>query len=162
MSRAGACRFCGTAVIAALSLVSVAAAQDLRGYELGLAGVATWSSSTFAGGGLTGALRTGGRTRVVLGLFPGRHSGEFAGRGELSVQYLLTPDRMRGWSFYGLAGLAGVTGPRGGGDLMLGLGIESAPASRSGWMLEGGVGGGARILVGWRRRWLARPRPGMR
>jgi hypothetical protein len=162
VSRAGIWRSCGAAAIVVLSLPSVGVAQDPRGYEVGLAGLATLSGTSFAGGGLTAAIRSGGRTRVVFSAFPGSHGDEFAGRAELSVQYLLTPGRMQGWSFYGSGGIAGVTGPRSNGFVMLGLGVESAPGNRSGWILEGGVGGGARISIGWRRRWLTRPPAGVR
>ena len=151
-------RATGYATILLLTFVSAAVAQDPHGYELGVQGVATISDASFVGGGLVGGMRTGGRTRIVFSVLSGRRDGNLAGRGELSFQYLLDPGRTRGWAFYGFGGIAGVAGPRSSGFLVLGLGVESAPGNRSGWILEGGVGGGARLSLGWRHRWLARPR----
>lgn len=156
-------RCLAAAVLAGILIASGAGAQvSPSGYEVGIDGIATWSHTTFVGGGLTGLVRAGGRTRLALGLFPGARAGSFAGRGELALHYLLAPGRQSGWSFYGYGGLAGVTagGGRRGAFLLLGLGLESAPGRPSGLTFEAGVGGGARLLVGWRLRRLRWPRPG--
>jgi hypothetical protein len=47
-----------------------------------------------------------------------------------------------------------VGGPVERGYLVLTLGLEASPGGRTGWFLEAGVGGGARIAAGWRRRWF--------
>ena len=42
-------------------------------------------------------------------------------------------------------------------ECVLGLGIETRPGARVGLALEAGIGGGVRVAVGLRRRWLHRP-----
>jgi hypothetical protein len=131
-------------------------AQLPTGHEIGAQALATFAAPSFAGGGLSYGLRLGGRPRLVGLVAAGGRDGSLAGRGELAVQYLLAPDRRRGVGFYGVGGIGGVTGPGSSGYLVVGLGVESAPGGRSGWMLEAGVGGGLRLSVGWRHRWLHR------
>jgi hypothetical protein len=41
---------------------------------------------------------------------------------------------------------------------VLGLGLEHAPGAASGWSIEAGVGGGARLSVGWRVRRFREPK----
>jgi len=134
-------------------------AQLPTGHEIGVQALATFAAPSFAGGGLSYGVRPGGRPRLVGLVSAGARDGSLAGRGELVVQYLLAPDRRRGVGFYGVGGIGGVTGPGSSGYLVVGLGVESAPGGRSGWMLEGGVGGGVRLSVGWRHRWLHRSAP---
>lgn len=133
-------------------------AQGERGFEAGLQGLAVLQDPEWLGGGGYLAWRPGGKARVALTINGGSVDRRFSGRGELLVHFLLSPERSRGVGLYGLGGVAGVTGPFDQGYLVLGLGLESAPARRSGWAIEGGVGGGARLSVGWRIRWLARPK----
>jgi hypothetical protein len=132
-----------------------ALAQEPRGFEAGLQGITTLAEPRLAGGGLTGAWRPGGRMRLVVGALPGVTGRRFAFRGELGAHFLLNPTLVRGLGFYGMGGIAGVAARRSAGYLMLGVGAETSPAGRSGWMVELGVGGGGRIAVGWRRRWLS-------
>ena len=53
---------------------------------------------------------------------------------------------------YLAGGIAGVGGPEDEGYLVLAIGIEHRPGARSGWFVEGGVGGGARVAAGYRWR----------
>jgi hypothetical protein len=39
---------------------------------------------------------------------------------------------------------------------VLAAGIEGRPGAASGWFLEAGVGGGARLSAGYRWRWFPR------
>ena len=41
---------------------------------------------------------------------------------------------------------------------MVTLGLEERPAARAGWFVEAGVGGGARLALGY--RWRRMPRAG--
>jgi hypothetical protein len=133
-------------------------AQEPRGTELGVIGMVALSEPAFVGGGLQLAVRPGGRARIAVSGLPGAIERRFALRGEVLAQFLLNPAAMRGVGVYGLAGIAGVTGPNERAYLVAGIGLEANPGGRSGWLAEAGIGGGARLVVGWRRRWFARPR----
>ncbi len=139
--------------------VSRGAAQEPTGLEAGVVGIATLADRDFAGGGFSIGVRPGGGARVLLSLVAGAERRQFAARGELVGHLLLAPRRRDGLGVYGLAGVAGVVGANDAGVLVLGLGVEAAPAGRSGWYLEAGVGGGVRIAAGWRWRWLSLPTP---
>lgn len=129
------------------------AAQTARGFEVGVASALLLAEPEFVGGGALVALRPGGRLRLQIAALAGEASG-LAGRAELSGQFLLTPNAMRGVGVYGLAGIAGTAGRTDAGYLLLGLGAEAAPGGRHGWWVEAGAGGGARIALGWRWRSL--------
>lgn len=148
------------AVAVALALAGWPAAlhaQAVRGYEGGLQGLALFEDPAWLGGAMYGAWRPAGGARLALTIGAGSSDGRLSGRGELLAQFLLSPGRRSGVGFYGLGGVAGVTGPRDQGYLVVGLGLEWAPGGGSGWAIEAGVGGGARVAVGWRWRRLVRP-----
>jgi hypothetical protein len=132
-------------------------AQEPRGTELGGIGMVALSDPVFLGGGLQVAVRPGGKARIVVTALPGAIDRRFALRGEVIAEFLLNPATVQGIGLYGLAGIAGVTGSRERAYLVAGIGAEKSPGGRSGWVVEAGVGGGARLAVGWRWRWLARP-----
>ena len=139
---------------AALLLVAPPlAAQQVR--EIGLQTTATASDPALLIGGVYAALRTSLRTRVSVAAGAGASGGDAAWRGELLAHFLLNPDRQRGAALYGAGGLAVVGGPVDQGYLVLALGLEARPGGRSGWFLEGGVGGGVRLAAGY--RWRNRP-----
>jgi hypothetical protein len=138
------------AVPLGLLAASPATAQAPRGAEFGLAGTLLLAEPGFAGGGALVALRDG-RLRLQFTVLTG-DAGGWAGRAELAGHYLVTPARVGGVGLYGLAGLALDAGPREAGYLLLGLGLEESPGGRHGWWVEAGVGGGARIAIGWRWR----------
>lgn len=129
-------------------------AQEPHGVEAGIEASTALASPAFTGGGVSLGLRPGGATRLVLTLLPGIQRSRVAGRGEFLGQLMLAPGKTHGVGFYGLAGIAGQVGRRDSGWLVLGLGMERAPAAKSGWHIEAGIGGGMRIAVGWRWRWL--------
>jgi hypothetical protein len=141
---------------ALLLAASPLAAQQVR--EIGLQATATASDPALVVGGISAALRTSRRTRVSVAAGLGASGGDVAWRGELLAHFLLNPDRHGGAGLYGAGGLAVVGGPVDEGYLVLALGIEGGPGGRSGWFAEGGVGGGARLAVGY--RWRKRP-PGL-
>jgi len=128
------------------------AAQQVT--EFGVMGIATASDPALVVGGGYGAIRTSQRTRISAGLGAGVSDGRAAWRGELLAHFLLNPTRRRGVGIYGAGGVAAVGGPVDQGYLVLTLGLEARPGERSGWFVEAGVGGGARLAVGVRwRRW---------
>ncbi len=131
--------------------------QEPQGFEVGVLGVGALATPNFFGAGLTGAVRPGGRLRLSLSALPGSQADRFALRGEATGHFMLNPARRHGLGFYGVGGVAALLGPRDAGYVVLGLGLETAPAGRSGLIVEAGVGGGVRIAVGWRRRWLRIP-----
>ena len=129
--------------------------------ELGVLGIATASDPALAGAGVYAAVRTSLRTRVSAAATVGASAGAAAFRGELVGHFLLNPTRRSGVGAYGAGGLAVVAGPVDQGYLVLALGLEARPGAPSGWFVVGGVGGGARLAVGWRWRrlppgWLGR------
>ncbi len=128
----------------------VAVAQ--RGYELGVTGIVLASDPALAVAGGYVALRTSRRTRVSATVGAGASGGEAAWRGELLAHFLLSPLRRQGAGLYGAGGIAVVGGPVEQGYVVLTLGLEGAPGGRSGWFAEAGVGGGARLAVGYRWR----------
>jgi len=74
--------------------------------------------------------------------------------GELLVHFLLNPTRRTGAGVYGAGGVAVVGGPVDQGYVVVTLGVESRPGAPSGWFVEAGVGGGARLAMGYRWRRL--------
>lgn len=137
-------------------LAGSALAQQGRGFEAGVQALLLTQAPVWAGGAVAAAWRPGGGARFSLSLGLGSAHDEVSGRGEALAHFLLSPRRRSGLGPYGFAGVAGVTGSRSEGYLVLGLGVERAPGGGSGWFLEGGVGGGGRIAVGWRWRRLGR------
>jgi hypothetical protein len=138
-------------VLAALpGAPSGAAAQQVR--ELGVTGIATASDPGLVVGGMFAGLRTSRRTRVSAAAGIGASDGEVAWRGELLAHFLLSPARRRGAGLYGAGGVAVVGGPVEQAYLVLTLGLEGRPGAPSGWFVEAGVGGGARLAAGFRWR----------
>ncbi|MFL5513123.1 MAG: hypothetical protein ACJ8DJ_15965 [Gemmatimonadales bacterium] len=137
-------------VAAAIVVAPPAAAQRVT--ELGLQATGTFSEPALAVAGATGAVRLSERGRLALMLGVGGSDGDFAWRGEAAGHFLLSPRRRQGVAAYGGGGVAVVGGPVERGYLLLTLGLESAPGSRSGWFAEAGVGGGVRLAAGWRWR----------
>lgn len=132
-------------------------AQEPRGVEAGAQGLLLVGRRDFAGGGATLGWRPGGGVRLQLAALGGDRAG-LAARGELVGHLLLEPARVGGVGLYAIGGVAGTFAARARGDLVLGLGLETRPGGRLGLAVEAGVGGGVRLAVGLRRRWLHGPR----
>ena len=129
--------------------------QAQKGIEGGIHAVATFADFDFAGGGLHLGLRPGGRTRFTLTASPGVIEDDFAFRAEGTAQFMLNPGS-QGHGWYAGAGVAGLAGPADELYLLLVLGLETSPGGGSGWVVETGIGGGVRVLLGYRWRRLRR------
>jgi hypothetical protein len=140
------------AVVSAGALLggSPASAQSVP--ELGVVVMATASDPALVAAGAYGGLRTSLRTRVSAAALAGVSGREAALRGELLVHFLLNPTRRAGAGVYGAGGVAVVSGPVDQGYVVLTLGVEGRPGGPSGWFVEAGVGGGARLAMGYRWR----------
>lgn len=149
------CRVGRLVFLACLTGVLPREAAAQHGWELGVQAIGTFADFDFAGGGIWGGWRPGGGTRIGVSLMPGAIDGEFTGRGELTAQFLLNPASPRRGLYAG-GGLAGLAGAKDEGYLLLLLGYESKPGGKSGWVIEGGIGGGVRVLLGYRWRRLRR------
>ena len=150
--RSAALRALAALLAAAMSGGAPVAAQQVT--EFGVMGIATASDPALVVAGGYGAIRTSRRTRISAGLGAGVSDGRATWRGELLAHFLLNPTRRWGVGVYGAGGVAAVGGPVDQGYLVLTLGLEARPGGRSGWFVEAGVGGGARLAAGvrWRRR----------
>jgi hypothetical protein len=145
------------ALIGAICGVTPAAAQ--HGREIGVQAIATASEPAIVVAGAYGAIRSSARTRVSVAAGVGTSDGDFAAREEVLGHFLLSPGQPRGAGFYLAGGLAAVQGPVSRGYLVLTAGLEERPAAGSGWSAEVGVGGGVRVALGYRWRWLRHPVP---
>jgi hypothetical protein len=142
------------ALAVAALLLAPAPAAGQRARELGVNAVFTAQDAELFAGGLHGAIRTTRRTRLALTAAAGSAGGEFVARGELLGHFLLSP-ASEGVGVYGGGGIAGIAGAGEEGFIVLLIGLEGAPGGRSGWYLEGGIGGGARVAAGYRWRWFS-------
>jgi hypothetical protein len=138
------------AVVASVAAAPPAVAQRVT--ELGVQATVTLADPALVVAGPAGAVRLSERGRLALAAGVGTSDGLFAWRAEALGHFLLAPRRRSGIGAYAGAGVAAVGGPVDRGYLVLALGLERAPGGRSGWWVEGGVGGGVRLAVGWRRR----------
>lgn len=144
---------------AALALLARAGdAQGPRATELSAGAVAALASRPFAGAGL-GIARRSGQLRPALTAAGGSWDGRAALRVELTAQYLVNPGATSGATLYAAFGVAAQVADATHGRAYLGawLGLESAGRS-GGVYAELGVGGGVRLAMGVKRRWLARRR----
>ncbi len=140
------------------ALTGVAPVAAQQGREIGIQAIATASDPSLAVAGLYAGLRSSARTRLSLALGAGPTGGELGWRGEILGHFLLNPTQREGPGFYLAGGVAAVEGPVARGYLVLTLGVEARPAAASGWVVEVGVGGGARLALGYRWRWLQNER----
>lgn len=135
-------------------LAAPLAAQQQAVRELGVETVAAWADPAIYTVGLTASIRPASRTRVALFAGGGVSDGAGVARAELLGHFLLNP-RSTHAAFYGGGGIAGVFGSGyADGYLVLLVGVEGSPGGRGGWFAEAGVGGGARLAVGYRWREL--------
>jgi hypothetical protein len=140
------------AVVLAGALLAGSRASAQSVPERGVVAMATASDPALVAAGAYGGLRTSLRTRVSAAGLAGVSGREAAWRGELLVHFLLNPTRRAGAGVYGAGGVAVVGGPVNQGYVVLTLGVEGRPGAPSGWFVEAGVGGGARLAMGYRWR----------
>jgi hypothetical protein len=145
-------------LLAAGTAVSVNPADAQQIGEIGIQGTVTSSDPVLVVAGPYGALRTSDRTRISAFLGGGASDDDFAWRAEALGHFLLSPDRRRGWGPYVAGGIAAVGGPVHRGYIVLTLGVEESPGGSSGWVAEVGIGGGARVGLGYRWRRRASPK----
>lgn len=108
------------------------------------------------------AVRSIGGTRLAVSAGAGFRDDRWSGRGEMAVEYVLTPRSARRASVYLGGGLAGVVGGGKGGYLMAYVGLERSPGLGSGWAIEAGLGGGVRLRAAYHWRHFPkgwRPQP---
>jgi hypothetical protein len=149
-------RWVSTAVsLLAILALGSGSVRAQKGGEGGIHAAATFADFDFAGAGIHLGLRPGGRTRFALTATGGSIDGDFALRGEGTAQFMLNP-ASRSAGFYAGGGIAGLTGPVDEGYLLLVLGLETSPGGGPGWVVEAGIGGGVRVLLGYRWRRLRR------
>ncbi len=145
-------------LLPALAFAAPARAQSLS--ELQLWGTVVASKPAFYGAGFGLGWRDEQRDRFAPAVaFGGFGDGRFGVRADLSYQFLLDPVKRVGSAVYGGGGLTAVV--RGGRVVpyvLLVLGIENAPGGSGGSFLEIGVGGGARVAIGY--RWRKHNAPG--
>ena len=144
---------------AVVLLLGAAGAPPLAGQqrhvrELGVQATVLATDPAMVLGGVYGAIRTSGRTRLALTASAGAIDGAAAWRGELLAHFLLNPRTTRKAEIYGGGGVAAAgSGGTECGYVVILLGIESKPGAGNGWFLEAGLGGGFRGAGGWRWRW---------
>ncbi len=140
--------------VAILALASVAP-SPVRAQRppssVGIQATLVGSDPAFEGVGGTVVKALDRQLRLTAGATVGRAGSETRGRGELALEYLFDP-ATRGWSPRLAGGVAGVSGPRGGGYVLLEVGLEQRPRDRTGWRIDLGVGGGVRVAASftWR------------
>lgn len=138
------------ACLAVGSLSRPAAAQGVT--EVGAQAMLTTAHPTALFAGPTLARRVGRRDRLAFGLGLGGAEGQVAGRGEAMWQFLLAPEAESRPGVYLGAGLAASVAPAWRGWVVATVGVDWSPGGRSGWMTEVGVGGGVRVVMGYRWR----------
>jgi hypothetical protein len=141
--------------LAALLLLTAPPLVAQQAKELGVQAIGTASDPALGVAGLYAAIRASTRTRVSASAGAGISRSDVAWRGELLLHLLLSPTRRRGVGLYAAGGVAAVGGPVERGYIVLTLGAEQEPGRRSGWFVEAGIGGGARLAAGYRWRWTS-------
>jgi hypothetical protein len=137
-----------------LALASLPPALAAQGREAGASVFTTTARASTAGLLAHVGWRPGGSApRMVAALGAGVADGEVVGRGEVVAHLVLPQVPGADVAFYLGGGMAGVTGPEEAGCLVALVGVETDPGGADGFALEVGVGGGARVSAGWRRRW---------
>jgi len=122
--------------------------------------VAVASKPGFYGAGFGLGWRDAERDRVAPAVaFGAFGDGKFGARADLSYQFLLDPAKRSGAALYGGGGLSvAVRQGRVVPYVLLVLGVENAPGGGGGSFVEIGVGGGARVAIGY--RWRKHNAPG--
>ncbi|MEO8449361.1 MAG: hypothetical protein ABI647_06205 [Gemmatimonadota bacterium] len=127
-------------------------AAQLPRRELGPVAMVVASEPVFAGLGVSGAFRLANEVRAVGTATMGGAGSHVVARGDAELQVVLDPFGKGKARLFAGAGLSGVTGPDGGGFLLVSAGLETAPRARRGWSVELGIAGGARLAIAYRFR----------
>lgn len=139
-------------LVAALAVLPARAAGQVR-QELGVQVIGTTAEPATAVLGPAGAWRVGRRDRLALSAgLGGTRDGRLAGRGELLWHFMLNPAATRKPALYAAGGLGASVADRTRGWVVLAAGLDWSPGGRSGWMAELGIGGGLRLVAGYRWR----------
>jgi len=149
-------RASGATAFALLCAAAPCRAQRIAEWQV--AGMAVASKPFFCGADLGYASRGADRMRIAGAVATGVFGDDqFGARADLTLQFLLDPRNRTGSGVYGGGGLTVAVEPgRVSPYLLLVLGWEHAPGGGGGTFVEIGVGGGARIAVGYRwRKWIA-------
>jgi hypothetical protein len=141
-------------VLVAMVLLTASPLAAQQGKEFGLQAIGAASDPVLGVAAVYGAIRTSSQTRVSASAGAGVSRGEAAWRGELLVHLQVNPGARRGLGVYAAGGVAAVGGPVERGYIVLTLGMEQHPGLPTGWFVEAGIGGGARLALGYRWRWL--------
>ena len=145
---------------AALLVVLAPAATGQKAMEYQFQGVGAIADQDFYGGGLGIAWRSDGRMRVGGYANVGSFDRELAFRPEVTASFHLNPFKRGGLAPYVGGGVALVLTADESREFLVGtIGLEWSPGARRGWFLEAGIGGGARVSLGYqiRRRLSRRP-----
>jgi hypothetical protein len=131
-------------------LLSVCGRAAGQGPEVGLQVTGVTGRPAALVGGPVVRFRLGHRDRISLQVGAGVSEHSLAGRGEVLWQFLLAPSARHRPAPYLGGGLAGAVAADTRGWVVLALGLDGNPGGRSGWFAEAGVGGGVRVVLGWR------------
>lgn len=123
----------------------------LSRHEVGLQLVATSGRPAALVVGPAWAWQPGVRDRLVLFGGLGVAEDRVAVRGEAVWQFRLDPSAEHGVGVYLGGGLAFQAAETSHGFIVATAGLETSPAGGSSWLVEVGVGGGVRLVLG--RRW---------
>jgi hypothetical protein len=139
-------------VVAVCLTVCPSGLHAQRGWDVQGQAMALVRDSSWIGGGLGGGVRFGRGMRVAGTAGVGWAAPDgVAGRGEILVGYHLNPPRPEGIGVYAAAGAAAEVA-RGvwRGLIVALLGVEVRPWLGGGLFAEAGIGGGVRLVVGYR------------
>ena len=129
---------------------SAAGVAQERGLAVGLGATFVASDPVLAGIGPSLWVPLGDQMAVAVLGVAGWRDRSWVGRGELTLQFRFPSARPHGVGWYLEAGTACVTGPGGGGYLVVGAGVEAPLGRRGIFWAEIGAAGGARLATGFR------------
>jgi hypothetical protein len=139
-------------LVASLAALPAAAAGQVK-REIGVQATVTTAAPVMAVAGPAMAWRVGRRDRIAVSAGLGASGeGELAGRGEILWHFMLNPAATRKPALYAAGGLGASVADRTHGWVVLAAGVDWSPGGRGGWMAELGIGGGLRVVAGYRWR----------
>ncbi len=150
--RSGEGRLIGnlTVVVAAIFFTPLhqLPAQNL---SLQMHGMATLAARSFFGAGVGGFWRDARRLGVGGSISLGEWDRELAGRGEIGLSYHLGARDAGALGLYLGGGVAAAFAARRSEQyLTVFVGLEQDSRGRAGWFAEAGIGGGVRLVAGYR------------